>query len=77
MFSKRDSAGQLVYKMCEEHAVDRLMTYNFAGIADEIEDALSFKARNADPRVRPFYSRILYTWYIDRGDYRNGAHPYS
>lgn len=58
--------------MCEEHAVDRLMSYNFAGFADEVEDALAFKARNADPQVRPFYSRILYTWYISRGDYRNG-----
>ena len=59
--------------MCEEHAVDRLMTFTFAGLADEVEDALSFKARNADPRTRPFYSRILYTWYIQRGDYRSGA----
>lgn len=72
---KRDSASQLVYRMCEEHAVDRLMTYTFAGLADEVEDALSFKARNADPRARPFYSRILYSWYIQRGDYRNGRSP--
>ena len=49
------------------------MGYTFAGLADEVEEALSFKARNADPRVRPFYSHILYTWYIDRGDYRNGT----
>ena len=58
--------------MCEDHAVDRLMSYTFAGLLDEVEDALSFKARNADPRTRPFYSRILYTWYVSRGDYRNG-----
>ena len=50
------------------------MTYSFAGVTNEVEDALSFKARNADPRIRPFYSRILYTWYIDHGDYRNGAY---
>ena len=59
--------------MCEENAVDRLMALNFAGLADEVEDALAFKARNADPRIRPFYSRILYTWYVSRSDYRNGA----
>lgn len=58
--------------MCEENAVDRLMILNFAGLVDEVEGALAFKARNADPRIRPFYSRILYTWYISRGDYRNG-----
>ncbi|KAJ3536697.1 hypothetical protein NM688_g6802 [Phlebia brevispora] len=70
---KRECASQLVYRMCEEHAVDRLMTFNFSGLADEVEDSLSFKARNADPRIRPFYSRILYTWYTSRGDYRNAA----
>lgn len=58
--------------MCEEHAVDQLMSFNFSGLADEVEESLSFKARNADPRIRPFYSRILYTWYTSRGDYRNG-----
>ena len=58
--------------MCEENAVDRLMALNFAGLSDEVEESLAFKARNADPRIRPFYSRILYTWYVSRGDYRNG-----
>lgn len=69
---KRECVGQLVYRMCEESCVDRLMTYNFAGLADEVEGSLSFKSRNADPRIRPFYSRILYTWYISRGDFRSG-----
>ncbi|KAF8076014.1 nucleoporin Nup120/160-domain-containing protein [Lyophyllum atratum] len=32
-----------------------------------------FKARNVDPRVHPSFSRILYTWFIRRGDYRNAA----
>ncbi len=71
-FRRRDFTSHLVYRMCEDHAVDRLMALNFAGLSDEVEEALSFKARNADPRIRPFYSRILYTWYISRGDYRNG-----
>ena len=60
--------------MCEENAVEKLMTFNFAGIAEEVEDSLSFKARNVDPRVQPLYSRILYSWYVFRGDYRNGKH---
>jgi hypothetical protein len=58
--------------MCEENAAEKLMTFNFAAVADEVEEALSFKARNVDPRLRPCYSRILYTWYVSRGDYRNG-----
>ncbi|KZT74501.1 hypothetical protein DAEQUDRAFT_195531 [Daedalea quercina L-15889] len=70
---KRECISQLIYRMCEEDAVKRLMSFNFAGLADEVEDALAFKARNADPRIRPFYSRILYAWYITRGDYRSAA----
>ncbi|GBE86753.1 hypothetical protein SCP_0906340 [Sparassis crispa] len=68
-----ECVSQLMYRMCEEHAVDRLMALSFVGFVDEVEESLSFKARNADPRVRPFYSRILYMWYISRGDYRNAA----
>ncbi|OSX60529.1 hypothetical protein POSPLADRAFT_1066767 [Postia placenta MAD-698-R-SB12] len=70
---KRECIGRLVDRMCEESAVQRLMSFNFAGFADEVEDALSYKARNADPLIRPLYSRILYSWYVSRGDYRNAA----
>jgi len=58
--------------MCEELAIERLMSFNFVGLVDEVEGLLSFKARNTNPRVQPFYSRILYTWYVTHGDYRNG-----
>ncbi|KAF9057494.1 nucleoporin Nup120/160-domain-containing protein [Panaeolus papilionaceus] len=70
---KRDCASQLALRMCEEKAVDQLMTFDFAGVADEVEAALSFKARNTDPRVEPCYSRILYTWFTRRGDYRKAS----
>ncbi len=70
---KRESASHLVYQMCEGNAAQTLMTYNFSGFADEVEDCLAFKVRNADPRARPNYSRILYGWYTNRGDHKNGA----
>lgn len=69
---KREFAGQLALRMCEENAVAKLMTFDFAGISEEVESILSFKARNVDPRLQPSYSKILYTWYIQRGEYRNG-----
>ena len=72
---KRECACQLAIRMCEENAVENLMAFEFTGISSEVEAVLAFKARNADPRLRPCYSRILYTWYIRRGDYRNG--PYA
>lgn len=64
----------LVYKMCEDDALDRLLSMNFRGLVEEVETSLSFKARNADPRVTPNWSHILYTWYIWRGDYSKGVH---
>ncbi|KAI0245682.1 nucleoporin Nup120/160-domain-containing protein [Lactifluus subvellereus] len=70
---RRECARHLVHRMCEEHAIERLMSFNFVGLVDEVEASLSFKARNADPRVQPFYSRILYTWYVTHGDYQNAA----
>ncbi|KAG6861191.1 hypothetical protein C0995_002818 [Termitomyces sp. Mi166 len=70
---QRECVSQLAYQMCDENAIDQLMSFNFAGLADEVEEALAFKARNMDPRVQPSYSRILYTWFIRRGDYRNAA----
>lgn len=73
MYSRRrDLAYQLAIQMCEENAVEKLVQFDFTGITSEIEAALAFKARNADPRSRPSYSKILYAWYIRRGDYRNG-----
>lgn len=63
--------------MCELGAVSNLIKYNFVGVQDEVEESLSFKVRNADPRVRPFYSRILYTWHITRSDYRKGGLLFS
>lgn len=48
------------------------MGYSFDGFEDEVEDALSFKVRNADPRTTPNYPKILYGWYTNRGDHRNG-----
>lgn len=69
---KQDSLTPLVYRMCEDDAIQQLTTFNFADFADEVESILSFKARNTDPRLTPNYSRILYSWYTIRGDYRNG-----
>ena len=61
---RHNCAQHLVHRLCEEHAIEHLMSFNFLSVVDEVEGSLSFKARNADPRIQPFYSRILYTWYV-------------
>ncbi|KAG6888649.1 hypothetical protein C0992_007907 [Termitomyces sp. T32_za158] len=70
---QRECVSQLAYRMCDNNSIDKLMSFNFSGLADEVEEALAFKARNIDPRVQPSYSKILYTWFIRRGDYRSAA----
>ena len=72
LIRKRECASQLAIRMCEENAVERLMTFDFGGISDEVTSALSFKARNVEPHFRICYAKILYTWYVRRGDFRNG-----
>ena len=56
-----DSISQLLYRMCEENAIDRLMALNFAGLADEVEDTLAFNVRNMEPAsgrsIRGFSTR--------------------
>ncbi|KAL4082055.1 nucleoporin Nup120/160-domain-containing protein [Scleroderma yunnanense] len=70
---RRECISQLVYRMCEENAIEELVSLNFSGFSSEVDDALAFKVRNTDPRVRPFYSRVLYTWYTRRGDHQSAA----
>ncbi|KAF9452001.1 hypothetical protein P691DRAFT_795643 [Macrolepiota fuliginosa MF-IS2] len=70
---KRECVSQLTFQMCENDAIAVFMSFDFAGIAKEVEAALSFKARNAEPNSRPAYAHILYTWYVQRGNYRDGA----
>ncbi|GJJ16272.1 hypothetical protein Clacol_010568 [Clathrus columnatus] len=70
---KREAISQLVQAMCEANAVDRLLSLNFVGLPNEVETALAFKVRNADPLSRPMYPQVLYAWYVFRGDFRNAA----
>lgn len=69
---KRECVSQLTFHMCENNAVESFMSFDFAGIAKEVEAALSFKARNVEPNSRPAYAHILYTWYVQKGNYRDG-----
>ncbi|KAH7103030.1 nucleoporin Nup120/160-domain-containing protein [Auriculariales sp. MPI-PUGE-AT-0066] len=70
---RRESVNHLVQAMCEADSIDRLLALNFMSFADDVEAALSFKARNAEPLSRPLYAHILYAWYTHRGDLRSAA----
>jgi len=49
---------QLEYRMCEDKAVNALMRFNFAGMADEVKDALAFKAETLTLLFNPPERRI-------------------
>ena len=74
---RQQHIASLVYKMCEDEALDQLLSMSFQGFEHEVELSLTFKARNADPRVTPNYGHILYTWYSSRGDFRNGTSTFT
>lgn len=72
---KRELNRNLVNSMCDNDQIDRLVSLNFVGYQADVEETLSFKARNADPRQKPYYSEVLHAWYVFKGDFRSGAYP--
>ena len=62
----------MVYHICESGAIPKLVSLDLSPFQADVEEALSFKARNVDPRVRPHYSKVLYTWFMSRGNYGEG-----
>ncbi|KZT41120.1 hypothetical protein SISSUDRAFT_1059684 [Sistotremastrum suecicum HHB10207 ss-3] len=63
----------LVQALCHSGTPDLWNTLNFAELSEEVENALSWKARNVDVLSAPNYAKILYSWYIRRADYRSAA----
>ncbi|KAI5824156.1 hypothetical protein K523DRAFT_285520 [Schizophyllum commune Tattone D] len=71
--SKQELVTGLVYHICESGAIPKLVSLDLSPFQADVEEALSFKARNVDPRVRPHYSKVLYTWFMSRGNYGEAA----
>jgi nuclear pore complex protein Nup160 len=59
----------LVAEMCEQGQVASLNQFGFIDLAHKVEARLRFLADNSDPLKPPSYYKILYSWYISRGDY--------
>ncbi|KAI9475093.1 hypothetical protein LPJ78_004407 [Coemansia sp. RSA 989] len=69
-----DCLRHLTGVLCErEGGVAILCRLSFPGLQEEIEHNLLFKARHSDPLVRPSYYKILYSFHVYRGNYRNAA----
>lgn len=59
--------------MCENSQVGLLTRWSFVGLQPELERLLSQRADQADPLASPNYHRILYAYYVSKGDYRSGT----
>lgn len=72
---RRDCIRTLISTMCEggESCVAQLLGMNFAGMQNEVERNLSFKARNSNPTSSPNFYSILYSYHISRGDYKSAG----
>ncbi|KZP00045.1 hypothetical protein CALVIDRAFT_320407 [Calocera viscosa TUFC12733] len=64
---------KLIDVMCSSGEGDKLVRMSFAGLQSTVEDILDFKARHQDPLQPPDYSSILYSWHVQRGNYRSAG----
>ncbi|CAO1614418.1 unnamed protein product [Parajaminaea phylloscopi] len=70
---RRDCLRMLIPSMCESGCESQLLDFNFAGLQQEVERNLSFKARNSDPTANPPYFYILYSYHMRRADYKSAG----
>ncbi|KAJ2029445.1 hypothetical protein IWW57_001715 [Coemansia sp. S610] len=71
---QQDCLRLLVSVLCErEGGVATLCRLSFPGLHEHVEQNLLFKARHCDLLAKPNYFRILYSFHVFRGNYRNAA----
>ncbi|KAI9505139.1 nucleoporin Nup120/160-domain-containing protein [Coemansia spiralis] len=71
---QQDCLRHLVGVLCErEGGVAILCRLSFAGLQEDVERSLLFKARHSDILAKPNYYKILYSFHVYRGNYRNAA----
>ncbi|KAJ2771869.1 hypothetical protein IWQ56_001615 [Coemansia nantahalensis] len=69
-----DCLRHLVGVLCEQAGgVAILCRLSFIGLQEEVERNLLFKAHHGDPLATPSYYKILYSFHVYRGNYRNAA----
>ncbi|KAJ1668349.1 hypothetical protein IW140_000347 [Coemansia sp. RSA 1813] len=71
---QQDCLRHLIGVLCERNGgVAVLCRLSFSGLQEDVERSLLFKARHSDILAKPNYYRILYSFHIYRGNYRNAA----
>lgn len=70
---KIESIGRLVTLMTESGKVSELLSFNFQGLQAHVENTLAFKARNCNPLDKINYWKILYSYYLEKGDLKTAG----
>jgi len=58
--------------MCKTNDINTLMSFPFVGVSKEVENALLSWIQEVELDSRHSYVTVLYTWYLQRGNYRDG-----
>lgn len=69
---KERPLGDLIHAMCHNNQIQALLSLPFVGLENQVEQELTFRARNSDPMSTPNYYQILFAWHIMKTDYRQG-----
>ncbi|GAO51153.1 hypothetical protein G7K_5264-t1 [Saitoella complicata NRRL Y-17804] len=71
---QRDALKELIPSMCEQNMAERMCSYPFFGLLDEVDAILAQKAKNmVDVRAQPQYHKILYSWRVSHSNFRGAA----
>jgi len=63
----------LVTAMVSQDQGERLCSYPWIGLQDEVDDALKYNCQQVlDVSIGPPFHQVLYAWRIQKGDYRGG-----
>lgn len=69
----KESLNRLAIAMCQEGQSAKLCAYPFIGLQDTFEEVMEERCQSQlDIRSGPPYHQILYSWRIERGDFKGG-----
>jgi len=70
---RRTCLREFVTALCEEGEFGRLCSLPFASLQLDVETALEFKARNSEVDHVPNYYKLLYSYFVFKGNYRKAG----
>jgi nuclear pore complex protein Nup160 len=70
---QEDCLRRILVVMAETGHLSEMMSFPFNGMVDQVASILRDKARRSDVTEQPNFYRILYSFHVTRGNYRQAA----